>query len=60
MRNRYHSYEEIPPLMREYILTVAEEKTIMNIPLEDINSFLDGLHAYYATQKEEYSEGWVE
>ena len=60
MRKIYQTYDEIPPLMREYILTVAEEKTIMNIPLEDINSFLDGLHAYYATQKEEYSEGWVD
>lgn len=60
MRKIYQTYDEIPLLMREYILTVAEEKTIMDVPLEDINSFLEGLHSYYATQKEEYSEGWVE
>jgi len=60
MRKIYQTYDEIPLLMRDYILTVAEEKTIMDIPLEDINSFLEGLHSYYATQKEEYSEGWVE
>lgn len=60
MRNRYIAYNEIPPLMREYLLTVAEKRDIMEIPIEDINSYLDGLHAYYSTQKEEYSEGWVE
>ena len=60
MHKPYQSYAEIPVLIRDYILTVAEEKRIMDVPLEDINSFLEGLHSYYATQKEEYSEGWVE
>lgn len=60
MRKRYQNYEEIPQLMREYVLTVADKRDLMDIPLEEINSFLDGLHAYYATQKEEYSEGWIE
>jgi hypothetical protein len=31
----------------------------MDIPLEDINSFLAGLHEHYKTKQEEYSEGWV-
>jgi hypothetical protein len=60
MRKHYCSYLEIPQLMREYILTVAEKKNIAEIPLEDINSYLDGLHSYYATKKEEFSEGWIE
>lgn len=60
MRKPYQTYAEIPVTVREYLLTVAEEKCIMNMSLEDINSYLDGLHAYYATQKEEYSEGWIE
>ena len=60
MRKPYQTYAEIPFTVREYLLTVAEEKCIMNMSLEDINSYLDGLHAYYATQKEEYSEGWIE
>lgn len=60
MRNRYQTYNEIPLLMREYLLTVAEKRDIMEIPIEDINSYLEGLHSYYTTQKEEYSEGWVE
>lgn len=56
----FRTYEEIPILIRDYVLTVADEKRIMDIPLEDINSFIDGLHAYYSTQKEEYSEGWID
>ncbi len=59
MRKPYFSYDEIPQLMREYMLTVANEKYIMDIPLEDINSYLDGLHEHYKTEQEEYSEGWV-
>ena len=60
MRKPYITYNEIPQLMREYILTVAEKRDIMEIPIEDINSYLEGLHAFYRTQKEEYSEGWIE
>ena len=59
MRKPYESYAEIPVLVAEYVLTVAAEKHIMDIPLEDINSFLAGLHEHYKTKQEEYSEGWV-
>jgi hypothetical protein len=59
MRKPYFSYDEIPQLMREYMLTVSNEKYIMDIPLEDINSFLTDLHEHYKTEQEEYSEGWV-
>lgn len=57
MRKPYQSYSEIPPLVQEYILTVAEKRHIMSIPLSEINSFLDGLHAYYMTQEEEFAIG---
>ena len=60
MRKRYVEYNEIPPLIREYLLTVADKRNIMEIPIEDINSYLEGLHSFYRNQKEEYSEGWVE
>ena len=60
MRKPYITYNEIPQLMREYLLTVAEKRDIMEIPIEDINSYLEGLHSYYQTQKEEYSEGRIE
>jgi hypothetical protein len=59
MRKPYISYNEIPQLMREYLLTVAEKRDIMEIPIEDINSYLEGLHEHYKTEQEEYSEGWV-
>ena len=55
----FKTYEEIPVLIREYVLTVADEKSIMEIPLEDINSFIDGLRRYYETEQEEHTEGWV-
>jgi hypothetical protein len=60
MRKPYVSYMEIAPLMREYILTVADKRDIMEVTLEDINSYLAGLHTFYKTQKEEYSEGWID
>ena len=60
MRKPYLTYAEIPPLVQDYILTVAEKRHIMSIPLSEINSFLDGLHDYYKTKQEEYSEGWVD
>lgn len=59
MRKPYNSYAEIPPLVEDYILTVAEKKHIMSVPLDEINSFLDGLHEYLMTKEEEFIEGWV-
>ena len=59
MTKNYQTYAEIPLLIQEYVLTVAEEKRIMDIPLEDINSFIDGLHKYYETKPETEEDGWV-
>jgi hypothetical protein len=59
MRNHYRTYAEIPPLVEDYILTVAEKKHIMTISLEEINSFLDGLHEHLMRKEEEFSEGWA-
>ena len=55
----FRTYDEIPVLIREYVLTVADEKSIMDIPLEDINTFIDGLHQYYETKSELEEDGWV-
>lgn len=60
MRKPYRTYAEIPELVADYVLTVADRKHIMSIPLEDINSFLDGIDQYLAEKEEEYSEGWVD
>ena len=59
MLTPFKTYAEIPLLIQEYVLTVAEEKSIMNIPLEDINTFIDGLHQYYETKPELEEDGWV-
>lgn len=54
----YKSYSEIPTLTREYIQFVADTKTITEIPLEDINSFLTG-NAEYAMMMAEHEDGWA-
>lgn len=59
MRKLYTTYAEIPITIENYILTVADKKHIMDIPLEDINSFLSELNEYYKTEREEHTEGWV-
>lgn len=55
----FKTYEDIPVLIRDYVSTVADEKSIMDIPLEDINTFIDGLHQYYETKPELEEDGWV-
>jgi hypothetical protein len=55
----FASYEEIPPLTKEYILYVSAEKEVTDIPLEDINGFLLDLYAYEKAIHEEWSDGWV-
>ena len=54
----YKTYEEIPVIIREYIITVANAKTIQEIPLEDINGFLTGLQEYDKMVAEN-DGGWV-
>lgn len=45
----YNNYEEIPRLVADYILEVANERNLASIPLENINVFLDMLNE---TEKE--------
>lgn len=60
MNKHYQTYEEIPFTIKSYLLTASGEKRIMDIPLEEINSFLDGLEKYYHQKvAEEYEDGWV-
>lgn len=56
---KFYSYEEIPVATREYILTVADAERIQDIPLQDINGFLQGLHEWEKMKLEEWSDGWV-
>ena len=43
---KYSTYEEIPFSVESYIITVADVKALEQVPLEDINSFLNGLEEY--------------
>jgi len=40
---KYSTYEEIPISVESYIITVADVKALEQVPLEDINSLLNGL-----------------
>jgi hypothetical protein len=43
---KYSTYEEIPVSVESYIMSVADVKMLEQVPLEDINSFLNGLEEY--------------
>jgi hypothetical protein len=43
---KYTTYEEIPVTVESYIISVAAVRALEQVPLEDINSFLNGLEEY--------------
>tara|TARA_B110000483_G_scaffold241105_1_gene323267 strand:+ start:1617 stop:1820 length:204 start_codon:yes stop_codon:yes gene_type:complete len=47
---KYSSYKEIPDTIESYIITVADVKMLEQVPLEDINSFLNGLEEFGRSQ----------
>lgn len=55
----FKCYEDIPKLTKEYIIYVCGEQDLENVPLEDINSFMDMLYAAENKRREEYEDGWV-
>lgn len=57
---QYKTYAEIPLVMKQYMITVANVKDVMEIPLGDINIYLDGLNDYYKKSVyHKYDDGWV-
>ncbi len=44
--NFYQEYIQIPSILQEYILTVSGESSIMNIPIDDINGYLEGMEVF--------------
>lgn len=42
-KHAYECHEDIPSDTASYILTVADADNVGEIPLDDINSFLNGL-----------------
>jgi hypothetical protein len=55
----FKTYEDIPLLTKEYIVYVAEEAEIENIPLDDINGFMLMLYDAEKRKREEWEDGWV-
>jgi len=55
----FKTYEEIPVLTREYIVYVAGERDLMNVPLADINSFMAMLYEVETRKRAEYEDGWA-
>jgi len=47
----YTDHREIPPTIRSYIMTVADADNIGEVPLQEINDFLNGL-------EEQERQGW--
>ena len=57
----YQSYEEIPSSVAAYILTVAATDMICDIPLDDINDFMNGYEEWENDPALQYSattSGW--
>jgi hypothetical protein len=48
MKNyQFESHDEIPFILRNYLMTVAEVSVFNEIPLFDVNSFLNGLEEFH-------------
>ena len=44
----FTSYDQIDETTKQYILGVSDSENISDVSLEDINSFLQGLHQFYS------------
>lgn len=42
----FTSYDQIDETTKQYILGVSDSENISDVSLEDINSFLQGLHQF--------------
>ena len=57
----YQSYEDIPSSVEEYILTVTDAEMIHDVPLGDINDFMNGYEEWQNDPALRYSaatSGW--
>jgi len=53
MRYKYKSYSEIPENITGYMKKVTGSYKLADVPLEDINDFLNGLESYYQEQEKQ-------
>lgn len=42
MRYRYKTHSDIPPYMKDYLLSVVGGESLKDVAVEDINNFLNG------------------
>lgn len=42
----YSEHIQIPTILQDYILTVSGESSIMDISLDDINGYLEGMEVF--------------
>jgi hypothetical protein len=43
---KFTAYDQINEVIESYIKTVADVKSVREVPLEDINSFFQGIQEY--------------
>lgn len=62
----YKNYKDIPPIIKEVIKSVTGEKDIHNVPLQDINDYMQGVLDFDKDKvitefldEDEDSGGWV-
>ena len=55
----FKTYDDIPALTKEYVVYVAGEKNVEDIPLDDINGFMVMIYEAEAKKREEWEDGWV-
>tara|TARA_R100001143_G_C3292803_1_gene101981 strand:- start:228 stop:434 length:207 start_codon:yes stop_codon:yes gene_type:complete len=48
----YKNHDEIPDNISEYLLICSEQVSIIDIPLVDINSFLNGYEEYLDEERQ--------
>ena len=56
----FYSYEEIPEVTQEYIVTLADAKSIYDVSLLEINEFFSGLYEHEKKKAmEDFEGGWA-
>jgi hypothetical protein len=56
----FYSYEEIPEVTQEYIVTLADAESIYDVSLLEINEFFSGLYEHEKKKAmEDFEGGWA-
>ena len=56
----FYSYEEIPEVTQEYIVSLADAESIYDVSLLEINEFFSGLYEHEKKKAmEDFEGGWA-